>query len=396
VIEQNGVINEDCEIMTRIERRRPNRGKSTGKRVPQTKETARNRRASRSATLETARVDAAELLKTVGQRIFGVQVDREPARRRVKSSERRIRSDSFASSRSIRKNDGMPPVLVRRGLADMATPSRRVRAPRRRYDVALNVPGAEVRLPSLPSIQFGWRLLSGLILVMMIASAYMLLSTPTFQVDLVEVEGLEHLSLSDLDLVLGITGESIVSLDAVEIRQTLLDAFHGIREVQVQIGLPASVQLTVRERQPVAAWVYQDEIRWFDQDGIVYEPGELDGELPLTVHAEILPLQYDPGLAKDATSSEPQYERFDPELVRVIKSMSDYLPAEAVMVYDDNHGLGWTDGGGWQVYFGTSLNEIDQKLIVYQNIAQLLETNGIQPSMISVEYLHAPFYRMER
>ena len=335
-------------------------------------------------------------LKSAANRVFGVRGGGEVRDRQEKRADRKIRSDSFTRSRTNRMGGEMPPVLARRGRQDMATPSRHSRSLKRRYDVALNIPGAEVRLPSIPSVQFSWRILSGLIVVMMAAAAYMLLSTPTFQVDLVEVEGLERLSLADLDLVLGITGEPVVSLDANEIREVLLDTFHGIRDAKVVIGLPASVQLQVRERQPVVAWVYEGETRWVDEAGILFNPGSDQEQLPLTVQAEVLPMLPSPTEDEASQMNTPVYERFDPKLVQVIQSMTDYLPAGAVMVFDDNHGLGWTDERGWQVYFGISLDEIDQKLIVYQRIVKEMEAKGIQPSMISVEYLHAPFYRMER
>jgi hypothetical protein len=36
------------------------------------------------------------------------------------------------------------------------------------------------------------------------------------------------------------------------------------------------------------------------------------------------------------------------------------------------------------------------KLNVYQTLVDQLQSEGIQPEMISVEYVHAPYYRMER
>ena len=59
-----------------------------------------------------------------------------------------------------------PPVMVRNSGVTSASmsgvrlkdkPSRRVK---RRYDVALNMPGAEMRLPAIPQIRMGWRFAS--------------------------------------------------------------------------------------------------------------------------------------------------------------------------------------------------------------------------------------------
>jgi hypothetical protein len=36
------------------------------------------------------------------------------------------------------------------------------------------------------------------------------------------------------------------------------------------------------------------------------------------------------------------------------------------------------------------------KMAVYQALVDQLKSEGIQPALISVEYVHAPYYRMER
>jgi hypothetical protein len=57
--------------------------------------------------------------------------------------------------------------------------------------------------------------------------------------------------------------------------------------------------------------------------------------------------------------------------------------------------MGWKDGRGWDVYFGEP-QDMDMKLVVYQATVRRLESEGIQPVLISVEQVHAPYYRMER
>jgi len=63
------------------------------------------------------------------------------------------------------------------------------------------------------------------------------------------------------------------------------------------------------------------------------------------------------------------------------------------MVYDTTYGLGWQDAHGWQVYFGQNTDDIPMKLKVYQAIVDTLTNKGIRPTLISVEYLDAPFYK---
>jgi len=47
------------------------------------------------------------------------------------------------------------------------------------------------------------------------------------------------------------------------------------------------------------------------------------------------------------------------------------------------------------VFVGQKLENINEKMVMYETIVRNLEKEGIQPSMVSVEFLHAPFYRMD-
>jgi hypothetical protein len=84
-----------------------------------------------------------------------------------------------------------------------------------------------------------------------------------------------------------------------------------------------------------------------------------------------------------------------PEMVAAILLMAEQAPTGAPILYDTQHGMGWKDGRGWDVYFGEP-QDMDMKLVVYQATVRRLESEGIQPVLISVEQVHAPYYRMER
>jgi hypothetical protein len=65
------------------------------------------------------------------------------------------------------------------------------------------------------------------------------------------------------------------------------------------------------------------------------------------------------------------------------------------MQYDPSFGLGWQDPQGWMVFFGRNTSEITTKLLEYQTIIAALQERNITPALISLENLHAPFYRLE-
>jgi len=88
--------------------------------------------------------------------------------------------------------------------------------------------------------------------------------------------------------------------------------------------------------------------------------------------------------------------KLSPELVSSILALGSKMPVDTLLVYDSEHGLGWNDPLGWEVFFGPEDNDMDMKLVVYQALVERLQSEGIQPALISVEFVHAPYYRMER
>ena len=71
------------------------------------------------------------------------------------------------------------------------------------------------------------------------------------------------------------------------------------------------------------------------------------------------------------------------------------IAAGTPLLYDAENGVGWTDPQGWQVYLGTDPADIDLKLAEYQVIVADLLQRNLQTVLINLEYLHAPYYRME-
>lgn len=285
--------------------------------------------------------------------------------------------------------------------------------PRRRYDVTLDVPGAELQLPSLPMVKVGWRALSGLLALMMIACLFILWKSPAFQVTTVEAEGLERLTVANLNAVLDVLGNSVFSLDPMVMEQALIRYFPELDDISVNVGLPAHVSVYVTERQPVLSW-YQDAREvWVDAEGVAFiprgNPGELVriqgyGDTPEAIAdvkvppADSLPdgSIYIPAIEMDSSGEAVEPARLPVDLVQAILILGGQIPAGIQLVYDSQHGLGWEDPLGWQVYFGTQTSDMAQRMVVYQGVVDYLIDHGLQPELVSVEYLHAPYYRMER
>jgi len=304
-----------------------------------------------------------------------------------------------------------PPMLMRGSLAgSYVTEKPRGKKAKRRYDVALNTPGVEIRLPSLPRIALGWRLLSGLLVVLLGAAVYFAWSSPLFQVESLQVEGLRRLTSEDLNAVADVVGQSIMLVEPARIQKDLLKAFPDLSEVSVDIHIPASVVVKAVERNPVLTWKQGDKVFWIDSAGVVFPKRGDDGP-SVVIKAENLPF------STISTTTQPEAERttgnqddslpvesiaepasvvIPQELVQAILVMNEEKPDNTPLIYSQEHGLGWKDSRGWQAYFGTNTDELEMKLNVYKAIVKRLRKEGTHPSMISVENVHAPYYRVER
>ena len=307
----------------------------------------------------------------------------------------------------------LPPVLVRGGMTTMAVRRTKQSLPRRRYDMVLAVPGAELQLPSLPMVKVGWRAVSGLLAVMMIACLFLLWKLPAFQVSAVEAEGLQRLSVADLNAVMDVLGSSVFSLDPPALEQALIRYFPELADISVRVGLPARVSVGVTERQPVLSWYQDSREVWVDADGVAFvprgNPGELvrvqgSGETPEAIAGVVVPaansLQdgtiYVPATPLDKTGEPKEPARLPGDLVQAILTLGGQVPAETQLVYDSHYGLGWEDPLGWEVFFGRQTSDMAQRLVVYQGVVDYLTSHGLQPELVSVEFIHAPYYRMER
>jgi cell division protein FtsQ len=292
--------------------------------------------------------------------------------------------------KAIRSSHGQPPVLVRNDASALPIDRRKRKAARRRYDVTLGSHGAELRLPSVPQVRFSWRLLSLLLIAILAGAIYAVWTAPEFQVQAVEVQGLVRLTPSDIHTVLAITDQPIFSISPAKMTEDLQNAFPEIAKVNVDINFPASVVITVEERQPVMSVLVQGEEIWIDEEGVGFPARGDTGPLP-TIEVSDLAVFW-------GVDGEGGINSFDPLMVQAILMVTTYVPSGQTMVLDEEHGLGWTDERGWRAYFGFNLEdstEMEMKLKVYEALVQRLEENDVWPRIISVEFLHAPYYRLE-
>ena len=315
------------------------------------------------------------------------------------------------------RGNQLPPVMARSAVASPTTPVRRRSKPRRRFAVALPMPGAELQLPAIPQVRLSWRMVSLLLTILLGAALYLYWNTPLYTVAGAEITGLKRITPLEVNTVLGIAGQPIFMVNADAIRQTLETEFPEFSAIEIAVSLPAAVTIEVTERAPVAIWRQDGRSLYIAADGIAFpaRSQEVDPTLPV-IEASANPpapaviptvdeiLDELSGASEETAltlsssngADEPLNRNFmKPEMVANLLAIAEHAPPGAPIGYDANHGLTWTDPGGWQVYFG-ALEDTDMKIRVYEALLAHLDAEDTLPKLISVEYVHAPYYQLEQ
>jgi cell division protein FtsQ len=274
-----------------------------------------------------------------------------------------------------------------------------------------------MRLPALPQVRLGWRLASFLLLALLVFALYTLWNSPIYRVETAQVAGLQRLSSTAVNAVAGVSGQPVFAVDTDSVQQSLLQAFPEFSAVSVYVELPNTVVVTVTERVPVLIWRQDGRSSLVDAQGMLFPARNETVEMPYpVVEASGSPPSLSPlpvsspdlqdlaanlpvGLATWNTAGEA-VPFLSEEMVSAILLMAEKAPEKAVLVYDAGRGLGWRDQRGWDVFFGNVLgsasSSMDVKLRVYKAILDRLKAEDVKPALISVEYVDAPYYRLER
>ena len=206
-----------------------------------------------------------------------------------------------------------------------------------------------------------------------------------YRVQEVALDGAQRIRAEDVLTLVPLRGVPIFAVDAALLTAQVEAAFPELANPQVSISLPAQVRIQAVERQPVLIWEQDGRTLWVDMQGIGFPPrGETPSGL-VRVLAETTPPLDSPPLPGQVLPED---------IVEACLQVGNLAPQDAPLVFSRQHGLGWQDPLGWQVYFGVELGNIEEKLRTYAAIVQYLQSNDIRPVLVSLEYPRAPYYRL--
>jgi hypothetical protein len=315
--------------------------------------------------------------------------------RKRRAERARNRKGGAGKADSQPTNIDTAPILTRGQRFDMPHRKRKDTRVRKRMDIALKTPGAEVQLPALPVIRLSSRILSGILIAGLIFALYNLWNLPDYMVSVAQIDGLQYRSEQQINLVLRLDETPVVTLDPVEMQQNLVDAFPEFLSVFVEIAYPNQVLVSIVERVPVLAWQHANGVVWVDQDGISFPAHNSEVDLPV-----ISAPGFAPGLddAPDSHLRDPFLAKqlIPPEMVGAVLKLTAHAPEKTVFILDPVRGLGWEDERGWAVFFGNDITDIESKLKVYNALVKDFKNRGITPALVSLEHLHSPYFRMDR
>lgn len=263
--------------------------------------------------------------------------------------------------------------------------SQKKRRLKRRNEILLPATmGGQVRLPALPEIQVGARLLSVPMLVILVWAVYQMLNGATFQVDQPEIMGAAFMSEALVRSIAQVDDRPVFSIDPEGIAAQL-ESYPEIANAEVAIEWPNKVVIQLYERKPVIAWDDGGRKWWLSDDGVAFlEREAMPGMVEVVSDEPVLQIQEDP-LA----------QVIDPEILRCAAELGSLLPDAGSLRFDLENGLVLEDARGWTVHFGSS-GDMAEKVRVYIRIGEWLHAQALQPSMVSVEDPNSPYYTLAR
>jgi cell division protein FtsQ len=256
------------------------------------------------------------------------------------------------------------------------------------YDIVFSLGRTNVHAPALTIPQLGPRWVSAALTMVLCFLLLTMWTAAPFTVAAAEVRGNQRLGAEEVNKVLGMSGEPIFKAVPAQLETDLRTTYSDLKSVSVHVSLPNHITVDVVERTPVLAWYQNGVVTWIDSNGVAFAPRGDDPGL-LAISANGAPIQIPP----DPALSIYEQKFITPEMIKALSTLAPIIPAGMPMIYDPRYGMGWQDPRGWTVYFGQNTNDIPMKLLVYQAIADTLTLQGIQPTLISVEYVNAPFYK---
>ncbi len=306
--------------------------------------------------------------------------------------QRRKKDENRRPTRPAQRASLPTPTLTRRGATlDASTVRAKPKTrPVRKYEAVAAAPlTGQLQVPALPHIRVGWRLLSFFLVALFGAGIYFAWTLPAFRVAGATLVGNQMLSAEEIESVLHLNNAPVFLIVPADAETALRLNFPEITSAKVSVELPNKVIATITERQPVIRWEQGGEFAWVDAEGVIFLPrGEAQGLVVVSASGS------PPAGSRSGDDQLAPVPFVAAQVIESIRLLAPHVPQGSVLLYNPKFGIGWVDGRGWTVWFGSNAAETDVKLRIYSALVDSLAERGITPSFINVAYPGAPYYRL--
>lgn len=222
-----------------------------------------------------------------------------------------------------------------------------------------------------------WRVFSGLIVASLLLVLSLFFSSDAFYIHSVAVGGLRYLTESEIFALSGIADLHIFWVDPVEVRTRLLQS-PTIADATVNVGWGSPmVQIIVQEREPALVWEQAGIATWVDVNGRVMRQRE---DRPDLIR-----------VTNDDPMADVPNQRINTDIIAGALQLHSLLPNVSALRYNHEHGLGYNDERGWQVWFGTGTG-MPEKILIYNAIVAEFQQQGFTPTAVYVIDPDHPYY----
>lgn len=255
---------------------------------------------------------------------------------------------------------------------------------RRRFDFALPTGvGVEARLPAIPSVRIGPRLLTIFLLASMILAFIRVLTSNDFYVEQAKVLGNKLLSNAQTRSMAQVDGNLIFNIDPRRVVDQLKQ-YPEVLSAEVDISWPNQVEISLVEREPVVEWYDAGRTWWMSADGVAFiQHGSWPDIVKVRAQASVLQVFEDPLVPV-----------IKPEVLSAAVDLSANMPEIETLNYDSAYGLGIEDSNGRIVHFGVE-GDMTVKVQMYRQLVERLSARNNNRVEIFLMNQDRPFYRLE-
>ena len=267
--------------------------------------------------------------------------------------------------------------------------------------------------------RIGWRVISFALAIGFAYGIYQLWNSPQFLVSSISINGLQRIDKDEVLEKIDITGQRIFMVNTNTIREILNRTYPELWDIRINLNMPNQVKIKLTERQPMIIWDNGAQSMWIDAEGYLIPARNAQQDLlvikadsppayQLAIEDENSPNETDEEKIQTIIRDKPQIKgelqqslffafpkKITSGLLTAILQLNAWMPDEKELLYEAVRGVGWEDARGWNVFIGSKLESINDKMLMYETIVRNLEEKGIQPNMVSVEFLHAPYFRLD-